>query len=464
MDTERSKLLKLVAILLICSALYVFIPSEILSALPKLALSLILFTILLWSTQVIPIGYASLFMLMLFSVLKLAPLEKIFGFWLNPVAYLVISSFLLAKAVEKSGLGKRLAVYLFSPFVRSYPTFIATIYLAGIALSLLIPHPFSRAFIMLAMVKSIFDRLQLEKEEKVSLGLSVFVAAAMNSFVFLTGDMSLNVLVANMAGYDITWLEWLVLMGVPSLALNILVIFVHLLIFPDKYKRRLQIKDGGIVQNHIKFTPMELRTIVWLLIAIALWSTDYWHGIHPGWITVIVVTGLTLPYVGNVIKTDDFKMVNVDLLIFIAAALSIGQIGHYTGLNEFLATVLFPGSWTVNPLLIGLLLCIAAMALHVFVGSAVTLASVMVPIAGIYFSSLSFNPLISTMIVYLCAKAQWIFPFHQMDILIGLGESNGLYTQKHVIRFGVAMIVPLILAVLMFYIPWWIWIGEFYRS
>jgi anion transporter len=458
---ERTQMFKLAAMLLISAALYVFIPESLLAATPRLALSLIILTIFLWSTQIIPIGFASLFMLMLFSILELAPPEKIFGFWMNPVAYLVIAAFLLAKAVEKSGLGKRLAVRLFAPFVRSYSTFVATIYLSGIVLSLVIPHPFSRAFIMLAMVKSIFDQLEVEPEQKISLGLSVFVAAAVNSFVFLTGDLSLNILIGNFVGQNITFLDWLIIMAVPSLALHILVIFVHLMIFPDRYKRRFQIKST-IEQENAKLTTIEKRTLFWLLLAIVLWSTDFWHGLHPGWVAVIAVTGLTLPGVGNVVKLEDFRSVHIELLIFIAAALSIGQVGYYTGLNDFLAGVLFPSVATVNPYVIGVLIAVAAMILHIFVGSAVTLVSVMAPIAGIYFTSLSLNPLMSAMIVYLCAKAQWVFPFNQMDLLIGLGENNGYYTQKHVIRFGLAMIIPLLLSIVLFYIPWWILIGRMF--
>ena len=460
MALEQRKLLKIAAILLICSALYWLIPEEILPASPRLAFCLIILTIFVWSAQIIPLGYASLFVLMLFSLLELAPQEKIFGFLLSPVAYLIISAFILAKAVEKSGLGKRLAIYLFSPFVRSYPTFIAAIYLLGIVLSLFIPHPFSRSFIMLAMVKSILDQIDVTKEEKISLGLAVFVAGAVNSSVFLTGDMSLNVLSTNFAGFQITWLEWFVLMGLPSLAFHLLVIALHLIIFPDKNKKRFLIKDS-VKPNNMKLSPMEWRTIFWLLLAIILWGTDYWHGIHPGWISVMVVTGLSLPYIGNVVKIEDFRSVNIDTLIFIAAAIAIGQVGFYTGLNDVLADALFPGSWSTNPWLVGLLICILGMVMHVIVGSAVTLLSVMVPLASIYFTSLSFDPLISALIVYLCAKMQWIFPFQQMDLLIGMGQENGYYSQKHVIRFGAAMIIPLTMAMLLFYIPWWIAIGKF---
>jgi di/tricarboxylate transporter len=460
MAAERGNLLKLAAILLICSVLYLVIPAEILPSAPKLALCLIVLTIVIWSLQIMPLGYTSLFILMLFSLLELAPAENIFGFMLSPVAYLVISSFILAKAVEKSGLGKRLAVYLFSPFVRSYATFVIAIYLTGIVLSLFIPHPFSRSFIMLAMVKAVLAELPVSKEEKISLGLAVFVAGAVNSTIFLTGDMSLNVLAANFAGIDITWLEWLILMGVPSLALHVLVIAVHLMIFPDKHKKRLQL-TAAVKQNGAKLSPTELRTVLWLLAAIILWCTDYWHGIHPGWVAVMSVTGLSLPYIGNVVKIEDFRTVNIDLIIFIAAAVAIGQVGFSTGLNEFLAGLLFPGAWSANPWLIGLFICLAGMVLHIIVGSAITLLSVLVPLAAIYFDTLSFDPLVSALIVYLCAKVQWIFPFNQMDLLIGLGEENGYYSQKHVILFGAAMIIPLILALLLFYIPWWILIGKF---
>ena len=41
------------------------------------------------------------------------------------------------------------------------------------------------------------------------------------------------------------------------------------------------------------------------------------------------------------------------------------------------------------------------------------------------------------MIAYIAINAHFILPFHNLAILVGVGEDNGMYTEKETIKFGV---------------------------
>ncbi|WP_180953962.1 SLC13 family permease [Bacillus sp. M6-12] len=463
MKRESTQLALIGLALLVCMSLYFLIPDKILAHSPRLTLSFVIMAIILYALQLLPSGYTSIVILMLFSIFDLAPPNVIFSLWLSPMIYLVISAFFLAKAVEKSGLAQRLALYMFRPFVKNYRTLIILIYGVGIIFSLIIPHPFARAFIMLAIVKSIWDQMELSKEERASVGLSVFVAASVNSFIFLTGDSVLNISTAELAGEAVTWLGWFILMGPPSIGLNILVCLTHLLVFRPKTKSQsLEFKD-----DQISIKPMnmeEKKVLFWLTLAIILWATDLWHGIHPAWVGVIAITGLAMPRIGGLLKAEDFKAVPIDILFFMTAALAIGNVVVHTTLSETLANWIMPDLALANPMLIGLLLTAIGIFIHFFVGSAFALISLLIPIFVTYLEAFSIEPMVGAMIIYLCSKAQWFFPFHLMDVMIGLGEKNGGYTQKPVVILGSVMIVPLLISVALFYIPWWQWIDAFYTK
>jgi len=66
-------------------------------------------------------------------------------------------------------------------------------YVLGLVLSLLIPHPFPRVLLTMAVMKTIIQEAKMNKADAASLGLSVFVAATATSMVLLTGESTLNI-------------------------------------------------------------------------------------------------------------------------------------------------------------------------------------------------------------------------------------------------------------------------------
>ncbi|MCQ4908377.1 hypothetical protein NE479_12555, partial [Phascolarctobacterium faecium] len=46
------------------------------------------------------------------------------------------------------------------------------------------------------------------------------------------------------------------------------------------------------------------------------------------------------------------------------------------------------------------------------------------------------STIIPVMIAYIAIKAHFILPFHKLAILDGVGEDNGMYTEKESIKFG----------------------------
>ena len=62
--------------------------------------------------------------------------------------WLVIGAYLIASAVKESGLGERIAYAFMLKFVRDAKSLIISIFALTFVLSLLIPHPFPRAFLI----------------------------------------------------------------------------------------------------------------------------------------------------------------------------------------------------------------------------------------------------------------------------------------------------------------------------
>ena len=58
-----------------------------------------------------------------------------------------------------------------------------------------------------------------------------------------------------------------------------------------------------------RLTERELRTLVWVVIAIALWLTNGFTGLDIGWITLLIAMLMSMPVVGGVLEPKDWATV-----------------------------------------------------------------------------------------------------------------------------------------------------------
>ena len=91
--------------------------------------------------------------------------------------WMVIGAYLIAAAVKDSGLGGRIAYWFALKFVRGWTSLVVSIFALTFILSLLIPHPFPRAFMILAVMLVICDAAKMPRGDKNKVGFLVFAAA-----------------------------------------------------------------------------------------------------------------------------------------------------------------------------------------------------------------------------------------------------------------------------------------------
>lgn len=201
--------------------------------------------------------------------------------------WLVIGAYLIAGAVKDSGLGERLAYGFIKRFVRSYTGIILSVFTLTLILSILIPHPWPRAFLIMSVMAVVIKSAGIPKADAVKIGFTVFAASVPVSLIFLTGDSVINPLAASYAGKGMadSWLGWFKYMGVPAIAASLITLALTLLLF--KPSRPVSINLPEIERRQAALGPVtskEKRSLLWILIAIVLWMTDALHGVNIGWI------------------------------------------------------------------------------------------------------------------------------------------------------------------------------------
>jgi di/tricarboxylate transporter len=327
-------------------------------------------------------------------------------------------------------------------------------------LSLLIPHPFPRALVMMSLVRAIIQKARVNRVDAASLGLSVFVSTTATSTILLTGDSTLNIATVGFSGVPLSWLGWAQYMAVPGFIASLLMLGLHLLVFKQTGPVLIA-KDSTVTTKSSsgQISRSEIITLIWVCIALALWTTDFIHHIDPAWVALGVVVGLSLPKVGGILDAKDISTgINWPIIIFVAGALAIGAVGKSTGMSDWLANSLLPANPPGNPYAFAALVGGVTMLIHMVLGSALACMSIVAPPMVHYAASAGWNPLFPALVVYTAVSIHYLFPFQQVVILLGQGEAGG-YSTRHVLRYGLPLTIVAFIVIVLVEVTWWQIVG-----
>lgn len=428
----------------------------------KMCLALTFMTVIFWGFQIAQPGYTSGMFLALLVIFKVAPPANVFAPWAGPIMYLVIGAYLIAGAVKSSGLGERIAYKFILKFVDSYKSIIISIFALTFILSVLIPHPWPRAFLIMSVMAVVIKSGNIPREDAVKIGFTVFAASVPVSMIFLTGDSVINVLAAQATGKSIGWIDWFIYMGPPNIVSSILTCILVLFLFKpskevsiNKEEIRAKLEAMGSMK------PLEKRAAFWITIAIALWITDAVHGIHLGWVTLFVAMAMAMPGIGGVLTPKDWGGVPIHVLIFLTAAMTIGGVGGLTGMNTWIAKTILPSEVPTNPYILATFIATVSIAIHMALGSVIAVMGIAIPALLLFTQPMGMNPIIPVFLVYTAIGIHYILPFQHLNMLVGQGEENGMYTQKEVIRLGVPLTIVVYITCVLIEVPYWQMIGLF---
>jgi sodium-dependent dicarboxylate transporter 2/3/5 len=128
------------------------------------------FTVVLWVTEAVPMAVASLLGPVLCVIAGVAPMAKVFAPFANPIIFLFLGSFLLAEAMQKHGLDRRIALSLLArPAVTRSP---ARLFIAFGALTAVLSMWMSNTAITAVMLPILIGGLRAHPDLLAKRGLA----------------------------------------------------------------------------------------------------------------------------------------------------------------------------------------------------------------------------------------------------------------------------------------------------
>jgi len=305
----------------------------------SLTFGIVLITLGLWATGIVPGYVASTFFFTALLLLNLAPPTAVFSGFSSAAMWLVMTGFIIGAAITHSGLGVRIGALAQPHLSKSYPMLIGGLMLIGVLMGFIMPSSMGRAAVLIPVGMALADVLGLEKGSKGRSGVAVVIAFGTNmpSFAILPSNIP-NIVMSGMAertwglhfGYaDYLLLHYPVLGIVKGIAIVLLVLFY----FPAK----IAVTPPAPAATAPHAARRQAILLGILLITVAFWATDQFHGINAAWIGLATALVLMVPQFGFLPPPVFKGAIDFGVLLFVSGALALGAVVTSTGLGPVIA-------------------------------------------------------------------------------------------------------------------------------
>ena len=304
--------------------------------------ALVFLSITLFATGVLPEAITALAFFALAMLLAVAPTATVFAGFTSTAFWLVFSGLIIGVAVDRTGLGTRLADAVISRLGSDYGRLVAGMIAVGVLLAFVMPSTMGRVILLIPIVIALADRVGFGPGSRGRTGL--ILAMACGTWMPSAAILPANVPNMVLAGVAETLFEThftygsYILLHFPAtgIAKAVLIFVLVMVFFRDTPTPETPAPSDDSAEIE---APVKLLTVV-LACTLGLWITDFLHGISPAWIALGAAVVCLMPFTGLVPFKDFQSRVNFSSAIYIAGVLSIGPVLVETGASDFLGRAL----------------------------------------------------------------------------------------------------------------------------
>jgi di/tricarboxylate transporter len=338
----------IMVIIFVLAMIIFFLPMSYLSLELSLAASLILIIVGMLATGIIAEQLSMLIFFFLTMVLSISPPSVVFSGFYSGAFWLVFGGLVIGAAVERTGLGRRIANSIVCNIKGNYGSVIATVILINVLLIFLMPSTLSRVVLLIPIMAALANSLGYSAGTTPYHG--IIMAAVLSAYLcstsVLPASVPNNVLVGaaeSFQGIQIHYFDYLLLHFPVLGVLKSFVIWgcVVLLFKPKDHNAEIKMEIGTVrLDIATVYTKDERRLFFFLIVALVLWATDSIHGVAPAWISLGVGIICLMPVLG-VVSSEAFKeKVQIGPLLFVAGILGVGAVVTDTGLGSFISELI----------------------------------------------------------------------------------------------------------------------------
>jgi len=397
---------------------------------------------ILWITETIPLAVTSLIPLIFFPVFGLLSAEEIASSYMNSIIFLFLGGFLIAIAMEKWELHKRIALKIITIFGGTPNSIIIGFMASGALLSMWISNT-ATALMLLPIGLSVINKLETEfgKEKShqftVILLLSIAYSCTLGGVATLIGTppnlvmvKMLNVLFPNAP--EITFGNWMILtLPISMIMLIIVAIFLTKVLY--KIDREIKL-DKNFIKGEYKqlgrFSYEEKAVSIVFLFTALLWifRSDIYFGFMtiPGWSNLLPTkefiddgtVAITMAFILFLIPSKSNKTTLLDfqafnkipwgIILLFGGGFALAKGFSTTGLSFYIGEQL-KGLQNISPLLI-IIISAFTLSLLTELTSNTAVTQMILPVAASVSVAIGLNPVLLMITVTISASMAFMLP------------------------------------------------------
>ncbi|MBP2666387.1 MAG: Sodium:sulfate symporter transrane [Firmicutes bacterium] len=431
----------------------------------KMAMAVSVFAIIVWVTQAIEDALSGLIIVLLLAALKATSLAGAFSGYSNTSLWLIVIGFIMAGAMEKSGLSKRIALYLVNLAGGNANKIYWAIALVMLVMTFLVPSITARTLLMLPIVLGIGQAFNA-KEGQSNIVKALLFIVAMSGTAMSIGVLTAHVgnpitvgLIQAATGTNISWAEWFRVGAPPAFTLAFISVLLIRFLWPP------EMATLGQGQEYVKteldkmgpVTRVEYYTLLVFSLTLALWATDSIHRINVAIVGLFSVVLLLWPGIGVMSWKEAQTKVPWSIFVLYGAGLSMGGALATSGAAKWLAgTMLKPIAAMDYSVQIVLLIWIVT-ALQVFFTGGGPKTTALTPIVIAHATAIGANPMIFALVLGMNMQHQYLLPVSNMPNAVINGTNQVKASELMKTGAYVSVLAATFFSVVVF--TYWKWIG-----
>ena len=411
-----------------------------------------------WATEAVPVAVTALVPLALFPMLGIVDIQSAANPYANKTIYLFFGGFLIATAIQKWDLHKRIALFVLEYAGSNGASLILGFMLTAAIISMWVMNTATTIMLLpiglavITVVKETVKGLSEKEMESFQLALLLGIAygATIGGMSTLIGTGPNGMLAAFMAdnyNLDISCVDWRkVCVPLSAVMLPCSWLILTRVIFKVEFETSQETKDllSSMKQELGKFDGAEFKVFVVFVLTAATWmlrtvldDINGLEGLSDAGIAMISALFLFLLPSGNKEKKgallewkDAQENVPWGLLVLFGCGLSLANAVQATGLAVWMGNLIPPG---ISIVLIVILVVTMIIFLTELTSNMATTATFLPVVAAIAIQS-DFNPLLVTAAVALAASCAFMLPVATPPNAIVFG--SGLIRVPQMARAG----------------------------
>lgn len=447
------------------------IPVELISEKADVVIAVALWMLIWWVTEAVSISVTALLPLILFPLFKVMPMAEVGSNYGSPIVFLFFGGFVLALALEKVNLHKRIALTIINWTGNSPNKVVLGFMLATALMSMWISNTASTV-VMLPIALSVIQLLindadgftKADKNFSLSLMLGIAFSANAGGIATVIGTPPNSVLIGlleNEYQIEISFLNWM-LFGFPFSCILVSIVYLVLVkwLFPST-GLRFNASQSVLKEELQKLgrpTRKERHVLIIFALIVSFWIfRSFINSLLPGLTLsdamISVFGAIVLFAVPNNLKTGDFILEWKDterlawgILILFGGGLALAKGMSSTGIVDLVAHQI---SISNLGILITAGMLITLMLFMTELMSNVALTAVLAPVVAGIAIGLGIPILYLLIPVTVASSCAFMLPMATPPNAIVF--ASGLIEVKQMVRAGIVLnLISIVLLILAF--------------